>query len=540
MKSKVWALKFFGHPSGSGYFQAADMKFYDLTSTLIDTSSATVWVRDPYTTAGANHVGSTALFDGNLATWTAMPDQPDGNLMIIKFPAAVDVGSFSVTTRIGSVTRGTIALYKVISTPDDFYDIFANQDELILVNTWGITSTSTQATFTFDIAAVMPYAKVPTPYKAYTVTSGTETVDKNLPSFVPATSVQQMVRRDSYAGDGFIEGQVTDAIGSAVENAKLQLVESIRRNYVAETFSDSLGAYRFDNLKRDGTLFDVIADSGEPDLEKLVSSRRMPLNAVAHTLSGDAKRGSMSQPAYLNNKPVISANASKRKGTGGLAILNQKDPFHDKTFLLLDVNATTISDKSSLALPFTQDTLTIASTNSPPIGTYSVQLAPTTSGYFAGLEDRYDRDLTIEYYVRVASVALASRLLTIGMHSYNGTVYGSQSCTLDTARMNYFEVGNINAYARPFTDTGNILTANTWYHVAWVKQGDNYTLYRDGTQISTATYRVYPIDLRTATKTIYLGATASNFSAQLAGVRMTSAARYTTGFTPPTASDLYG
>jgi hypothetical protein len=541
MKSKVWALKFYGHTAGSGYFQAADMKFYDMSSTLISTSGARVWVRDPYTTANASNAGTSALFDGDNTTWIAMPDYADGNLMLITFPSEVDVGSFSVTTRVGSITKGLIKLYKVVSTPDYFYDIWDTQEDLIFVNNFVINSSATQATYTYNLST-SPFmstwvAKSP---KKFATTAVSATVDKNRVAPLPAYSVQQVYRRDSYVGDGFISGIVTGATGSAVANAKLQLVETIRRNFVAETISDSLGAYSFNNLIRNGTLFDVIADEGSGDYEKLVSSRRMPKNMVEHSLVCEGKRTATTTVAYLNNKPLITPTAYKRKGTGGLALLNRKDPFYDKTVLLVDVDATTITDKSKLALPFTQGTLTIASTNSPPIGTYSIQLAATTNGFFSGLDDLFDRDLTVEYYARVASVTAASRLLTIGASNFTGTAYGSIACTLDTARLNTFDVGNINAYVHPWLETGNNLTVNTWQHVAWVKQGDVYTLYRDGVQISSQTYRTYPFDIRTATKVVNIGTSTTNFSVQLAGLRITTAARYTTGFTPPTASELYG
>ena len=73
----------------------------------------------------------------------------------------------------------------------------------------------------------------------------------------------------------------------------------------------------------------------------------------------------------------------------------------------------------------------------------------------------------------------------------------------------------------------------TWYHVALVKSGNTYTIYKDGVSIATSTYS-------TALPSVvinYLGGfdSTTGLNAYMSNIRITNTAVYTAAFTPPVA-----
>lgn len=83
--------------------------------------------------------------------------------------------------------------------------------------------------------------------------------------------------------------------------------------------------------------------------------------------------------------------------------------------------------------------------------------------------------------------------------------------------------------------TGSTITANTWYHLAYVRSGGSGKLYLNGTQTGSTTASSY----NSSARTFYIGATntgADPFIGYISNVRVVKGiAMYTAAFTPPTA-----
>lgn len=82
---------------------------------------------------------------------------------------------------------------------------------------------------------------------------------------------------------------------------------------------------------------------------------------------------------------------------------------------------------------------------------------------------------------------------------------------------------------------GTAVTANTWYHIALVRNGSDFRLYLDGTSVANTTYAgsIYLSGSDTCVigaQTV--GSTRAN-SGWIENFRITSVARYTSAFTPP-------
>lgn len=82
----------------------------------------------------------------------------------------------------------------------------------------------------------------------------------------------------------------------------------------------------------------------------------------------------------------------------------------------------------------------------------------------------------------------------------------------------------------------NLPPANTWVHYAVVRNGNTWTMYRDGTSVATQTYSGDPM----STKGDYVigraDATAQYFYGYMDEFRISKYARYTSNFTPPTTA----
>ena len=86
-------------------------------------------------------------------------------------------------------------------------------------------------------------------------------------------------------------------------------------------------------------------------------------------------------------------------------------------------------------------------------------------------------------------------------------------------------------------NSGFTVSLNTWYHVAFVRNGDTFTPYLNGVAGNSATYSG---SLMTTTSNLYVGSYPSGtpkdpFTGNFQDVRITKGvARYTSNFTPPT------
>lgn len=79
---------------------------------------------------------------------------------------------------------------------------------------------------------------------------------------------------------------------------------------------------------------------------------------------------------------------------------------------------------------------------------------------------------------------------------------------------------------------------NTWYHVAMVKDGNDYELSRDGTVVASGTDTTAIADfsgqLEIGGDVLAAGPSSNNFDGHMDEIRFSSVARYSGSFTPPT------
>jgi hypothetical protein len=80
----------------------------------------------------------------------------------------------------------------------------------------------------------------------------------------------------------------------------------------------------------------------------------------------------------------------------------------------------------------------------------------------------------------------------------------------------------------------NTLNTNTWYHLAWVKDGSSYKIYKDGTQVASFTNTAAIQSHEWRVGNTYDGAT-QGFTGYMENFQIVKYAKYTANFTPPTA-----
>jgi hypothetical protein len=121
--------------------------------------------------------------------------------------------------------------------------------------------------------------------------------------------------------------------------------------------------------------------------------------------------------------------------------------------------------------------------------------------------------------------------------SLNGTVGANMTAleVLSNGSLSYYAQGNTL-----FTSSAGVVTTNTWYHIALVKNGTNQALYVNGTSVASATSSVQPNSGYAWTIGDRIAGAGSGqypLTGYIDDLRITNGvARYTATFTPPTAA----
>lgn len=90
----------------------------------------------------------------------------------------------------------------------------------------------------------------------------------------------------------------------------------------------------------------------------------------------------------------------------------------------------------------------------------------------------------------------------------------------------------VNSSAVVYGQASGTLSNSTWYHIALVREGDNFTVYQDGTSVITDTYSG-----SIGNHSGYgVGGPSTFLDGNVEGVRLSKYARYTSNFTPPSAA----
>jgi hypothetical protein len=132
-------------------------------------------------------------------------------------------------------------------------------------------------------------------------------------------------------------------------------------------------------------------------------------------------------------------------------------------------------------------------------------------------------DLTIEWRMRIVGTGRMNIFDITGYRSFIGLVYN-----------NYFELYGPSGYV---INTNTIpWNLNQWYSVAVVRAGNNWTVYKDGVSVATATNS----NAFGGTGTYFVGSasdTSNSWNGWIDELRITKGvARYTSNYTPESSA----
>ncbi len=143
-------------------------------------------------------------------------------------------------------------------------------------------------------------------------------------------------------------------------------------------------------------------------------------------------------------------------------------------------------------------------------------------------------DFTVEFWIRPSS--LSTDRYVIG--SSTGS-FGAGSIGIGTNSSSHALRFYVNSAGGNIVLDSSILTVDTWYHYALVRNGNTFTLFRNGTSVSTGTYSGTINFGNTGGLIIGQAAWVLSGTYGLAGhydeIRISNTARYTANFTAPTA-----
>ena len=184
--------------------------------------------------------------------------------------------------------------------------------------------------------------------------------------------------------------------------------------------------------------------------------------------------------------------------------------------------------------------------------TTQVKFAGSKSMYFDGTGDyaliskdtaninTLDKDFTIEYWLYDSSPTtwkyIAAKADSTGNTSTSEISFGTGQFSAQTDGKLYYS-NNLGAY---LAYTNSALSANTWYHIAVVRNNNVFTMYLDGvaqtaTTTNSGSVAVINEDLVLGGHQ-YQVSTLSRLNGYIQDFRITNGlARYTANFTPPTA-----
>lgn len=193
--------------------------------------------------------------------------------------------------------------------------------------------------------------------------------------------------------------------------------------------------------------------------------------------------------------------------------------------------STTFTDSSAGAHSVTANGNANHEVDQKKFNASSVQLDGT--GDYLSIADHADfdvvgNDFTIEGWIRITSTGVYHTFAAKLQSNANGWLFG-----VDTSNKVYMLVGNGSGWAINTAGSGTALSANTWYHLALVKNGTTWTVYLDGVSDGSGTATGQDL-----TDALLIGSDTA-FSRDLTGfideVRYSNTARYTSNFTPPSA-----
>jgi hypothetical protein len=147
-------------------------------------------------------------------------------------------------------------------------------------------------------------------------------------------------------------------------------------------------------------------------------------------------------------------------------------------------------------------------------------------------------DFTFETWVYVTAFSSQRSICYL-----NGNNTGAAALRLDITSGGAIQLlcsTNGSAFQINVTSSAGLIVANTWTHIAAVRNGTNITAYVNGVSAATSTAITTATTLMTGSfgilGCIFNSGYSLYFSGYMSNIRITQVARYTAAFTPPTGS----
>lgn len=235
--------------------------------------------------------------------------------------------------------------------------------------------------------------------------------------------------------------------------------------------------------------------------------------------------------ALLGHYGLLMAGSGGGGGSG--------DPYFANVVALLHGNgtngSTTITDSSTSAKTWTATNGAAISTAQSKFGGASILLDGTNDYLTSATHADWafgTGDFTLEGWFRFTAHTSTAALFSNYTSSTTGfwLRYSSSNVSL---QFGYGDTGLADTGASSFNPTNGV-----WYHIAWSRSGSTNRLFVDGTQIGGD---INNAQNYASTAALYIGRLgaldAQYFNGYMDDLRITKGtARYTTGFTPPTAA----
>jgi len=212
------------------------------------------------------------------------------------------------------------------------------------------------------------------------------------------------------------------------------------------------------------------------------------------------------------------------------------------TILLLHMDgtngSTSFPDSSASANSVTPSGSTSVSTSSPKFGTGAMNLPSGSNATVSNSAFNFGSgDFTVDYWIKVGGTITGSPnfySLSKG-GSVNGVNDGWVAYMPDNTISFYVNSASTSSWDM-FSPLGTsaALVANTWNHVAFVRHGNAFACYLNGTSFGTGTSSA-SIKSNAFAVSIGDGAVGAGQTIQFDEVRISNVARWTANFTPPAA-----